>query len=61
MDLPPASAPRQIATLVTSHFGAGGKPLAQWLLQLEAQRYARKPEFSLAALQRDFRQLAWPE
>lgn len=61
VELPPATAPRQMATLVTSRFGDGAKPLAHWLLQLEAQRYSRKPQSSLAALQRDFRQLAWPE
>ena len=59
--LPPASAPRQLATLVTSRFGEAAKPLAHWLLQLEAQRYSRNPRSSLASLQRDFRRLAWPE
>jgi hypothetical protein len=61
LELPSASAPRQTAALVTSRFGAPAKPLADWLLQLEAQRYARQPGTSLAALQRDFRQLAWPD
>ena len=61
VELPPASAPRQIATLVTSRFGAAAKPLADWLLQLEAQRYSRQPHSSLAALQRQFNQLAWPQ
>ncbi|MFC5499476.1 transglutaminaseTgpA domain-containing protein [Caenimonas terrae] len=61
VELPPASAPRQIATLVTSRFGTQAKPLADWLLQLEAQRYSRNPHSSLVALQRDYRQLAWPE
>ena len=61
LELPAATAPRQMATLVTSRFGAPAKPLADWLLQLEAQRYARDPQSSLAALQRDFRHLAWPE
>jgi hypothetical protein len=50
-----------MATLVTSRFGPRGKPLADWLLQLEAQRYARDSRASLASLQRDFRQLAWPD
>jgi hypothetical protein len=35
--------------------------LADWLLQLEAQRYARAPHSSLAALQRQYKQLAWPQ
>ncbi len=60
VELPAASAPRQMATVVTSRFGAAAKPLADWLLQLEAQRYSRQPQSSLAALQRQFNQLAWP-
>jgi hypothetical protein len=50
-----------MATLVTQRFGAGAKQLADWLLELEAQRYSRKPRASLAALQREFNQLAWPK
>ncbi|MDB5946212.1 MAG: putative rane protein [Ramlibacter sp.] len=61
VELPPTSAPRQMATLVTSRFGAGAQPLADWLLQLELQRYSRAPHSSLAALQREFKQLAWPK
>ena len=61
MQLPPASAPRQMATLVTSRFGGDAKPLADWLLQLEMQRYSRGPRSSLGTLQREFRQLAWPK
>jgi transglutaminase-like putative cysteine protease len=61
MQLPPASAPRQMAKLVTSRFGGDAKPLADWLLQLEMQRYSRGPCSSLATLQREFRQLAWPK
>ncbi len=61
MELPRTSAPRQMATLVTAHFGAGAQPLADWLLQLELQRYSRAPHSSLATLQRQFRQLAWPK
>ena len=38
-------------------------PLAQWLLQLEAQRYARTgaSNTTLASLQREFQRLAWPK
>ena len=61
MQLPPASAPRQMATLATSRFGGDAKPLADWLLQLERQRYSRGPRSSLGTLQREFRQLAWPK
>nr|WP_222622867.1 DUF3488 and transglutaminase-like domain-containing protein [Ramlibacter cellulosilyticus] len=52
--------PRAIAEVVTRRFGAEGGTLAQWLLKLEAQRYARTPEVSLSALRREFHQIAWP-
>ena len=61
LELPATSAPRQIATLVTRRFGASAQQLADWLLQLEAQRYSPAPRSSLAALQREFRRMAWPE
>ena len=61
VELAPASAPRQIATLVTSRFGDAAQPLADWLLKLELQRYSRSPHSSLGALQREFKQLAWPK
>lgn len=60
VDLPPATPPRQIATVVTGRFGETGRALSDWLLKLETQRYARNPGVSLAALQREFKQLAWP-
>jgi protein-glutamine gamma-glutamyltransferase len=60
MDLPAAAPPRQIATLVTGRFGERARALADWLLELEKQRYAPAPGASLAALQRDFKHLAWP-
>jgi transglutaminase-like putative cysteine protease len=62
--LPPNAAPRELAALLPNHPDA-----RQWLLQLEAQRYApqtpnadhtAKPQHSLAALRRSFRSLAWP-
>ncbi|RYF41906.1 MAG: DUF3488 domain-containing protein [Comamonadaceae bacterium] len=56
----PASGPRQLATLVTQRFGEAGKGLSDWLLRLEAQRYARNPHASLAALQREFKHIPWP-
>jgi hypothetical protein len=52
--------PRQIANLVTTRFGPDARGLADWLLKLEAQRYARAPAASLQALRREFRQLPWP-
>lgn len=60
LELPPAAGPRQIATAVTQRFGSQGSALADWLLKLEAQRYARAPGASLPALQRELRQLSWP-
>jgi hypothetical protein len=52
--------PRQIANLVTTRFGPDARGLADWLLKLEAQRYARAPAASLQALRREFQQLPWP-
>ena len=60
VELPPATPPRQIATVVTVRFGEGGRALANWLLKLEMQRYARNPRVSLPVLQREFKQLPWP-
>jgi protein-glutamine gamma-glutamyltransferase len=60
VDLPPTAPPRQMATLVTERFGDRAQALSDWLLKLEAQRYARTPGASLSALQREFKQLAWP-
>jgi protein-glutamine gamma-glutamyltransferase len=57
--------PRELARRVQQHWGNAGAaaPLAQWLLQLEAQRYARPGASSatLASLQREFQRLAWPK
>nr|WP_236598783.1 DUF3488 and transglutaminase-like domain-containing protein [Ramlibacter monticola] len=55
-----ATPPRQIANLVTSQFGPDARPLADWLLKLEAQRYAPASPASLTALRREFHHLAWP-
>ena len=60
LELPAAAPPRQIATLVTARFGGRARALADWLLKLETQRYARTPGTSLVALQREFNHLAWP-
>ena len=61
VEVPAASAPRQMASAVTSRFGIAAKPLADWLLQLETQRYSRAPRSSLKVLQREFNQLVWPK
>jgi protein-glutamine gamma-glutamyltransferase len=60
VELPPTAPPRRIATVVTARFGDRAEELADWLLRLETQRYARTPSASLAALQREFKLLAWP-
>ena len=52
--------PRAIADLASLRFGGDAQTLAQWLLKLEAQRYARAPSQSLSALRREFHQIAWP-
>jgi transglutaminase-like putative cysteine protease len=55
-----AAPPRQIATLVTARFGEDGRPLADWFLRLEAQRYAPRPQADLRALRREFQEIPWP-
>lgn len=57
--------PRELAGRVQQRWGntEAAQRIAQWLLRLEAQRYARPgdaPLPHLATLQREFRQLAWP-
>jgi protein-glutamine gamma-glutamyltransferase len=58
--LPDTAPPRQMATAVTARFGEQGRGLADWLLELETQRYARTPAASLSTLRREFNHLAWP-
>ena len=60
LTLPEAAPPRQIATRAVAHFGAAGQPVHDWLLRLEAQRYAKTPEAGLPALRAEFRKMAWP-
>ncbi|MCX7278028.1 MAG: DUF3488 and transglutaminase-like domain-containing protein [Burkholderiales bacterium] len=55
---PPNAPPRELAALLPQH-----PAIQQWLLQLEAQRYApptAHTPHSLAALRRSFKSLAWP-
>jgi protein-glutamine gamma-glutamyltransferase len=52
--------PRAIADRVSRRFGEDARALAQWLLKLEAQRYARAPAQSLSGLRREFHQIPWP-
>jgi protein-glutamine gamma-glutamyltransferase len=60
VEVGPSAPPRQIANLVTTRFGQDARGLADWLLKLEAQRYASAPGASLAALRREFQNLSWP-
>ena len=60
VDLPATAPPREIATQITRRFGEDGRALADWLLRLEAQRYARTPASTLPELRREFRTVAWP-
>ncbi|MDB5731630.1 MAG: transglutaminase protein, partial [Variovorax sp.] len=60
LDLPDAAPPRQMAQQVLARFGATGQPLHDWLLRLEAQRYAPSPVAQLSALRAEYRRLDWP-
>jgi transglutaminase-like putative cysteine protease len=55
--------PRALAARAQRHFGDTpfARSVTQWLLRLEAQRYGRQSPDSLATLQREFQQLAWPK
>lgn len=58
----PASAPpRQTAAVALAKFGDAAQGVADWLLRLEAHRYAPHPQASLAKLQQQYKQLAWPQ
>ena len=68
----PATSPRQLASLVLARYGARGQGLHDWLMQLEAQRYAdapytpagpvgsAQPQAALRQLRQQFGRLAWP-
>jgi len=64
LDVAEAAPPRQIALRVSAQFGADGQPVHDWLLRLEAQRYAPRhtgaPNTVLSALRAEFRRLRWP-
>lgn len=58
----PASAPpRQTAAVARATFGDAAQGVADWLLRLEAHRYAPHSQASLAKLQQEYKQLAWPQ
>ena len=67
LSVPATSPPRQMAKLALERYGAPAQSAADWLLRLEAQRYAAtaapsamRASASLAALRREFRRVAWP-
>nr|WP_116606346.1 DUF3488 and transglutaminase-like domain-containing protein [uncultured Albidiferax sp.] len=53
--VPDNAPPRQMAALAQDH-----PAIHDWLLQLEAQRYAPHTPHSLATLRRGFKRLVWP-
>jgi transglutaminase-like putative cysteine protease len=63
LDVPATTPPRQLADAAMARFGTAATALRDWLLQLEALRYAPpgRQATSLATLQRDFKQLVWPK
>ncbi len=61
VELPEGTPPRQMAKQLAERFGDGSKAVQDWLLRLEAQRYAATaPGLTLPALRAEFRHLAWP-
>jgi transglutaminase-like putative cysteine protease len=60
VEVPESASPRQMAQRLSERFGSGAEPARQWLLRLEAQRYAKAPGDALPALRSEFRRLAWP-
>ncbi|MDQ0032832.1 transglutaminase-like putative cysteine protease [Variovorax boronicumulans] len=58
--VPETAPPRQMAAQADARFGPAAQPVRDWLLKLEAQRYAEAAPGTLAALRAEFRRLAWP-
>ena len=64
VEVPPTTPPRRMAEVIVQQFGpAGGGALRDWLLRLEALRYAPagRATQDLVTLQREFNQLSWPK
>jgi transglutaminase-like putative cysteine protease len=55
-----SASPRQMAVRLSERFGSRADQPRDWLLRLEAQRYARTPGAALSSLRAEFRRLAWP-
>jgi transglutaminase-like putative cysteine protease len=60
IDVPDATPPRQMAARLDERFGSQAQAAHDWLIRLEAQRYAKAPGAALSALRSEFRRLAWP-
>ena len=60
LKVPEAAPPRQLAAQAEARFGPAAHAVRDWLLKLEAQRYAETSPASLAALRSEFRRLNWP-
>ncbi|RRH83435.1 DUF3488 domain-containing protein [Variovorax beijingensis] len=60
LQLPDTAPPRQMAAQADARFGPSAQAVHEWLLKLEAQRYAPASPASLAALRAEFRRLDWP-
>lgn len=60
LQLPDTAPPRQMAAQAEARFGPAAQAAREWLLKLEAQRYAPASPASLAALRAEFRRLDWP-
>jgi len=60
----PASSPRQLALQVLDRQGSEGRPLHDWLMRLEAQRYAASSAAgsasTLSGLKKQYAELRWP-
>ncbi|MGJ7579530.1 transglutaminaseTgpA domain-containing protein [Variovorax sp. RHLX14] len=65
LPLPDAAPPRRMANAAIAHFGESARPAHDWLLKLEAQRYAaasdeRGSGAGVASLRGEFRRISWP-
>ncbi|VWX62743.1 Transglutaminase-like superfamily protein [Burkholderiales bacterium 8X] len=60
IELTDATPPREMAERLAARFGDAARPAREWLLELEAQRYARDSGLALPALRAEFRRLPWP-
>jgi hypothetical protein len=58
--LPDTAPPRQMAAQARAQLGPRAEPVHNWLLKLEAQRYAKAAPHTLAVLRAEFRRLQWP-